>query len=142
MGDEDEKINLDGDIAEHLEEDEEYVNEWKKALQLEFRTRVKEARNDSKLKKEAADRSSAPRSTTFFSKSPKNMNAELGEKYDEASAREYAIVVAKAIAQRLQLTCGLTTRMFKSYDDDEIFLVKSFQKNHTKRVDSPLPRLT
>jgi hypothetical protein len=37
-----------------------------------------------------------------------------------ATEQRFCELVAKAIARRVQLACGLTTRMFRSCDDDEV----------------------
>lgn len=92
-------ISQDSGESEHLEENVTYVNEWKKALGREFRTRVAEARANMGLVKEHQDQQQ------HLPVSKRYDLADLGP--DTASAREYAIVVAKSIAQRLQLTCGL-----------------------------------
>jgi hypothetical protein len=59
-------------------------------------------------------------------------NAGIPQKLEQAAAltralqsstkREYCCVVAKSVATRLQVACGLTTRMFRSFDEDEIII--------------------
>jgi hypothetical protein len=39
-----------------------------------------------------------------------------------STTREYCQLVAKSVATRLQVACGLTTRMFRSFDEDEIIV--------------------
>lgn len=90
-----------GEMVEHLEEDRTYIEEWKAALRTEWNARIRELRGETERKVIVKD----------------IVHDDL-----QANEHEYCVVVAKSIAQRLQLTCGLTTHLFKGYTHTELFL--------------------
>jgi hypothetical protein len=52
----------------------------------------------------------------------KTVGAETDGSPSDATQAEYYEMVIKSVAQRLQLACGLETRMFKSLDNDEVIM--------------------
>jgi hypothetical protein len=113
------------ELVEHMEEDAAYIAEWKAGLRNEWIHRLRELRGEDlnqTTNKDKQQQKSANSSNFFSVPSSFTSSYHRIRVTPEATEHEYSIIVAKSIAQRLQLTCGLTTHMFKNYNNDKIFL--------------------